>query len=339
MVVLFHFRGVLNNVYAQKDLGNLLFKSGEIGVDAFFIISGFIICLSTNRQGRIKDFIFKRFFRIYPAYLFFAIIALSLSYIQSSLSSSDIIDALLILPRDYSKGSPFFGYSFIVVAWSLFYEIAFYFLFMISMMISHKHRTIICTILILSCVYIPQIINGVDLTLSPLESADIESLKYLSIFTSPMMVTFIIGMAIYEAIPAMKYISSISSECIIKSAFWASAIYFIYCFMVGINTWHGVTNSVVFIAPFIICSLLYEMKIGLSFKALPSFFGDISYSLYLCHIIVLHCLIAFGGDFYFSSNGFSRFFILVSISLIVSYVSYKAIEKPSSKLCRYILSK
>lgn len=66
MVVLFHFRGVLNDVYAQKDLGNILFRWGEIGVDAFFIISGFIICLSTKNKTPAKEFVLKKIFQDLP---------------------------------------------------------------------------------------------------------------------------------------------------------------------------------------------------------------------------------------------------------------------------------
>ncbi|RAY17555.1 acyltransferase family protein, partial [Enterobacter kobei] len=47
-VVLYHFKGYLNGVYAQKDLGQILFGSGAFGVDIFFMISGFIIALSTQ---------------------------------------------------------------------------------------------------------------------------------------------------------------------------------------------------------------------------------------------------------------------------------------------------
>ena len=39
LVVLFHFRGYLNGIYAQKDLGYILFGAGAFGVDLFFMIS------------------------------------------------------------------------------------------------------------------------------------------------------------------------------------------------------------------------------------------------------------------------------------------------------------
>ncbi|MBM7202884.1 acyltransferase family protein, partial [Citrobacter freundii] len=48
-VVAFHFRVALNDVYAQTNLGDLLFSNGAFGVDLFFVISGFIIHYSTMR--------------------------------------------------------------------------------------------------------------------------------------------------------------------------------------------------------------------------------------------------------------------------------------------------
>ncbi|WP_395264885.1 acyltransferase family protein [Enterobacter soli] len=69
IVVFFHFRGYLNGVYAQKDLGSMLFNSGSFGVDLFFMISGFIIALSTRNLTSKAIFAVRRFFRIYPAFI------------------------------------------------------------------------------------------------------------------------------------------------------------------------------------------------------------------------------------------------------------------------------
>lgn len=51
-----------------KPLGNYYF-SGQYGVDVFFILSGFIIYLTTKEGTNYKHFLIKRVFRIFPAYL------------------------------------------------------------------------------------------------------------------------------------------------------------------------------------------------------------------------------------------------------------------------------
>ncbi len=45
LVVMFHIRGTLNGVYAQSNLGDLLFQSGSAGVDLFFCYKWFYYLL------------------------------------------------------------------------------------------------------------------------------------------------------------------------------------------------------------------------------------------------------------------------------------------------------
>lgn len=55
-----------------------VFWAGQWGVDIFFLLSGFIIFLTTKEGSYWVDFFIKRIFRIYPAYLF--ILALYMLY-------------------------------------------------------------------------------------------------------------------------------------------------------------------------------------------------------------------------------------------------------------------
>lgn len=75
--LLFYFTlgGYLNDVYAQSDLGQLLFNSGAFGVDLFFMVSGFIIALSTEKRTSKMSFAIRRFFRIYLCFVVVFLIA------------------------------------------------------------------------------------------------------------------------------------------------------------------------------------------------------------------------------------------------------------------------
>jgi len=60
-VVLYHFT-------MGRAAGNFVFSTGCMGVDLFFVISGFVIFLTVNKTPGIKAFAWNRFSRLYPAY-------------------------------------------------------------------------------------------------------------------------------------------------------------------------------------------------------------------------------------------------------------------------------
>jgi peptidoglycan/LPS O-acetylase OafA/YrhL len=69
-VVLFHymFRGyVQDDMLINFNTIGSFFKYGYLGVNLFFIISGFVISLSIKHNSLIK-FIISRFTRLYPIY-------------------------------------------------------------------------------------------------------------------------------------------------------------------------------------------------------------------------------------------------------------------------------
>ncbi|EOV9219029.1 acyltransferase [Proteus mirabilis] len=339
LVVFFHFRSNLNGVYAQENLGNLLFRWGEVGVDAFFLISGFIICYATRTDKSKISFLLKRFFRIYPVYILFIVIFMAISLsVGRRISHEDIINAIFILPANYDKGSPFFGYSFLSVAWSLFYEIMFYLLFLLSMAISHKYRVYICSIVIISFTVLLQLYFNGEFSISARGGIKESNLGIINIASSSMMLIFIAGMLLYEVM--RNFGDKIANNVNCKLLFYISLITFTYCYFTGFNSWHGIDRSILFIFPLIFSLILLEINNDerKEIKWL-SFLGDISYSLYLCHLIVALFYRSYGGSFYASSSGFSRLLLLVGTSIVIAYIAHKYIEKPSIKLCRKILSK
>src|SRR5207237_4820946 len=52
------------------------FDSGSLGVDSFFIVSGFLVTMSFQNSSGVGSFLKKRVLRIYPAYLVIAILSL-----------------------------------------------------------------------------------------------------------------------------------------------------------------------------------------------------------------------------------------------------------------------
>lgn len=137
-VVLFHMKWMLNNVYVEKNLGDIFFISGNFGVDLFFVISGFVICLSTERETlhSVKEFFIRRFFRIYPLLL----LSVCTIYILGDFKIHELILSMIPIHLDYSSPSPVFGYNILVSAWTITYEISFYIISVLSLMINHRFR-------------------------------------------------------------------------------------------------------------------------------------------------------------------------------------------------------
>lgn len=67
-VMLFHFLGAYHHEFGYATAPAIGFEWGFYGVQLFFIISGFVIYYSISASSSIKDFLVKRFIRLYPTY-------------------------------------------------------------------------------------------------------------------------------------------------------------------------------------------------------------------------------------------------------------------------------
>lgn len=128
-VVLFHYTfagkaggGITNLEYPE--LGSV-FKYGYLGVELFFMISGFVI-LMTAESSSLKSFAISRFTRIFPALWVCASLTFACSIwfqdIHPELNPSLGIYASSLLLLNRLLGTPLLDGSY----WSLFYELQFY---------------------------------------------------------------------------------------------------------------------------------------------------------------------------------------------------------------------
>lgn len=117
--------------------GSKLF-SGAIGVDIFFIISGFVIASTTKNLGGGRkgalEFLSKRIVRIFPLYWFMTILAFG----PLEWDRSYFIKSLVLFPDSSHGFNPAIN-----VAWSLQYEIYFYLIFTIGILIKRRTSTTI----------------------------------------------------------------------------------------------------------------------------------------------------------------------------------------------------
>ena len=124
-VVLHHINGKLSAPHYFGTQVPDFFSWGQIGVDFFFVLSGFIIAMCTQRARSAPEFLMNRALRIYPPFwLAFGatlIVALALASRLHTPVTSDVaalIAAAMLIPQ---PDPPVIG-----VAWTLHHELLFY---------------------------------------------------------------------------------------------------------------------------------------------------------------------------------------------------------------------
>lgn len=141
LVMGFHYFHHLESPYYKSHLypygetfsGIPLFQYGYLGVELFFIISGFVIALTLEKSGSPLEFLLRRFVRIWPALLFSAVITfllLNLSDAPFALTRRqtwpNFLPSLTLTPT-VLWSSTFPHVDFVTgVYWSLVVEIRFY---------------------------------------------------------------------------------------------------------------------------------------------------------------------------------------------------------------------
>lgn len=138
------FRGANPNTVPLADFPGLFDKAlywlyhSHHGVSIFFILSGFLISKISQSAGySYPTFVRNRFVRVYPAFLLALMICLPRELLGGRfLDVQILIGNLFFLNAIPSLGIP--GIVFNNVTWSLFYEMVFYLLFPIVLMIGRR---------------------------------------------------------------------------------------------------------------------------------------------------------------------------------------------------------
>lgn len=156
---------------------------GAAGVDIFFIISGFMMYLTTNKNKMsVFDFYKKRLIRIAPLYFFFTTLTILIILFLPSLPETTKLELNHVLASYMfvawpHPNMPTLMWPLLIPGWTLNYEVFFYLIVGVTLIFS-QNRMIFLTSMILTLV-----LSG---TLFEFEGQ-------AKFYTSPLMLEFLLG--------------------------------------------------------------------------------------------------------------------------------------------------
>lgn len=316
------------------------FWAGREAVILFFVLSGFVLAIPflNNTVVSYKDYIIKRFFRIYVPYitvmmlsvLFVSIFAdfknidyLSTSYNNRwdhSVSLKAIISYFLMLPHDISNVNG--------VVWSLFHEMRISIIFPLIMFIVLKFDWKKSIFFGFGIFIIAKLICDIA---SKFIGNDAISSVFLSFGTTfYYALFFVLGSVLSKyRTQVVQRIKKTSKQS--KLSLFVTSLLLINCkWMLYIYNFND-TFLTEFIPAFgILILFIVVLSSKLANKVLTMkpllWMGKISYSLYLTHIITIMMLTIFIGKVVPIEIGF---ILAPFVALPVAHLSYKYIEAPS----------
>jgi peptidoglycan/LPS O-acetylase OafA/YrhL len=302
-VALFHFNEPV--IYIDNWYRNFC-KLGYLGVPVFFIISGYCICIAEKHSKTPKEFIIRRFFRIFPPYWFSLIVvvacALAIKVITGTNSTPLPKTAGAVIATFFLYTTPLSHFPKINwVYWTLPYELFFYLATFVALTLPGKAKIILLLVLTAIAVVLPAQKEGVTFFFNELP-------------------TFILGYSLYLIINKGENI-------------WLSGLLFLLA-VTGVYLKHPVCSYLLTSAT--VCVLI----LADNWKPLKNNFfsrlGDYSYSVYLIHVPVAIYLLGFIKNKQTVQQciglNIAVDLTLLAIIVLLSKLMYQKVELPSIKL-------
>ncbi len=319
-----------------------LMINGWIGVDLFFVLSGFLIAshimgLNERWQGQWswRPYLAKRVLRIVPAYYVVVLLAAFGAFPFYEVSPKFLalrIEYHLLFLQDYLTA------NIIVVFWSLGVEEKFYIVAPFVVLGIAKARALGLRTAGLALL----LLVGVALRLwTYLERPEVTSYEaFFPVFRSPFHMTLdpiLFGVLLAFLFRARHEVRWLTSKPLADCVFWVG-----FGILALLTTNGAMLDDISWwdkiLQPFAIALAFAGMTYGLLFGGGPArlfrsailfFFARVSYSLYLVHLALVPVSLVLTRELADREPEFVLFFpIYVLLSLVVALVLHYAVEKP-----------
>jgi len=287
------------------------------GVPVFFLISGFLIALSYDKNSNLKHYTKNRILRIYPALYVNIFIGLAILYyfgfIEFNINFFKWLLAQMSIVQFYNS-EMFRGFGVGVIngsLWTISVELTFYLILPILFWIYKANRWILLFLFIISL-----LLWFYDETNST--ETFIDKLLHVSIL--PYLFIFIIGMLFYIYYEHLKrYIEN-------KFLYWLIGFTILQLvsshYNMELNIFVTIVKWIFF--SFLVFSFAFSFK-GVSNRILHG--NDYTYGVYIYHMIIINVFV------HLNLYGETRYMVYVGIlSLLSGILSWHIIEKPFLRL-------
>lgn len=322
-VVLFH----MTSVEAKYSGGDRLLPGFldffQLGVDLFFVISGFVMVIVS--RGRFQDgvqaqrFVFNRVSRIYPTYWLYFLITLAVYLVQPGMvnsghGESNLLLSFFLLPSD--------KVLLVMVAWSLVFELWFYLVF--SGFMPWRERLLPVFLMVWALILL--VFNTLQ------DWQDYSPL--VQIILHPYALEFIGGVAL-----ALFFYGPYSAR-VPDALVWAALLLATLVGMPLIGYFHlyeghGLLRMLAVGATFgvlVLSMALLERRGHLRLSPVLVAIGDMSYTVYLSHLLVLGVIgrvwlwLGPAPQSYLDNLAFAV--LMMAAVLCYGWVGYRCFEKP-----------
>ena len=318
-VVFYHTANNINLFVGNMPVWvNWMFSHGFLGVDFFFVLSGFIIMGShfddEKSIAALKSYSIKRFIRIFPPYwpvsisLIFAFIVLP-SMRHEYHGELSLLSSLLLLPDARPPA--------LAVAWTLIHELIFYMIFCLYF-ISNRVFLIFVTVWVLAISAVAWFIGEGDFS------------PFLVRLLSPINLEFVLGMGVaYLA----REVSTRSARSWIFFGGTIFALLLLWPFSVECRILFGFPFSA-----WVLGAVLLERQGRVVFPRQMVILGDASYSIYLTHNQLLSLMFKRFARLHGFTSWWLGMLLGVISCVVIGLLYHMFFEKPLIRIFRKTLT-
>lgn len=302
---------------------------GQFGVDIFFIISGFIMYYVTiNNSNSINSsiiFLQKRIIRIVPIYWILTIITIAISVFLSQLKNNNyldvdyIISSFMFIPAlRVSDGNitPVFG-----LGWTLNYEMFFYCIFAVLLLLPRKYLLLSATVVFSIIVF---------------AGSNIEKSSVITWYWSrPIILEFILGLFIASLFNKGYLLSRLQGLIVFSSGIfiWIYSSSLVTASSPEYRFWCWGISASLIVASVMLTKRMITDQRHTFLSNIGTRVGDASFSLYLSHMFVLRALtMLLPIEFLGSAYSFIYLVLSLLLSLVIAELMFKLIEQPTNKI-------